>query len=92
MMHTRQHTGLDTADLKQELLDEAYRLRGLAELLRLQSPPPVLEHYIRSGRGPLYQRDRDAWMKTTHVAHAFDEAASRLEQVLASYLGGGGHP
>lgn len=70
--------------LCREMAEEARRLRSLAESVRASSESPVLEEYLRAGRGPAYQRDRDKRVKTLHVAYAYDEAASRLEETLAS--------
>ena len=75
---------VDQAVLMDQMTQEARRLRSLADSVRARSRGPDLEEYIRRGRGPAYQRDREEWMKCVHAAYAFEEAASRLEQALAS--------
>ena len=71
-------------ELRRQLVDEARRLRLLATAVRSRVTRPELEEYVQSGRGPAYQRDYEAWMKSTQAAYAYEEAASRLEQALGS--------
>jgi hypothetical protein len=66
------------------MADEAQRLRSLAATVRGRVKVPVIEEYLRSGRGPAYQRDYERWSKNEGVAEAFDRAAYRLEEALAS--------
>jgi len=85
MSRTRKHEqGMGLEDLRQQLAEEAQRLRSLGAAVRASGKAPVLEEYIRSGRGPAYQRDNEAWMKNVHVAYAFEEAAWLLEQTVTS--------
>lgn len=71
-------------ELRQQIADEARRLRSLAAMVRARSVAPNLSQYVRSGRGPAYQRDHAAWMKAASAAHALDDAAMRLEQAVAA--------
>ena len=72
------------AQLCQQMAEEAQRLRLLAATVRERVKVPVIEEYVRSGRGPSYQRDYERWSKNEGVAEAFDRAAYRLEEALAS--------
>ena len=73
-------------DLKQQLKQEANRLRELAGSVRAGVERPDLKGYVRSGRGPKYQEANDAYMGTLHAAEALKEAAYYLEQATSSHL------
>jgi len=73
-------------DLREQVASEARRLRSLADAVRAQATVPNLGEYVRSGRGPAYQRDHAAWMKVANAAGALDRAAFELEQTLTSSL------
>jgi hypothetical protein len=70
-------------DLRQHLTDHAAQLRSLAATVRERGKPPVLEEYVRSGRGPAYRRAEAEWFKTLAALEAFDDAAARFEEALA---------
>lgn len=75
---------LTRTELRRQLTDEAQRLRSLAAAVRGRMKAPKVEEYVRTGRGPAYQRDHDKWMQILHVAYAFEGAAYRLEEELES--------
>lgn len=85
-MAVASRTEMGREELRKQLTEEAARLRSLAASVRARSQKPELAQYISSCRGPTYQRDYETWLRNAHAAGAFDEAASRLEQMLASSL------
>lgn len=70
-------------ELRQQLSEQAARLRSLAAAGRERGKPPVLEEYVRAGRGSAYRRAEAEWFKTLDAIYAFEGAAARLEESLA---------
>lgn len=69
-------------ELQRQVAEQAEHLRSLAASVRARLPAPDVSEYVRTGRGPAYQRDREAWLRNIDVAYAFEAAASRLEEAL----------
>ena len=81
-MARRQNDTVD--DLGRQLCEQAGRLRSLAEAVRSDGSPPDITEYVKTGRGPVYQRDNARWVRRLGVAYAFEAAAARLEEELRS--------
>ena len=84
MSRTKHEPQVSHEELREQLAEEARRLRSMAAGVRARVKAPNLEEYIRTGRGPVYQRDSAAWRRDIDAAYAFDAAAARLEEALRS--------
>lgn len=66
---------------------EAQRLRVVAMSIRDWAAKPEFKEYLKSERGLMYLGDYDNWVKQTHVAFAFEQAAEHLDSAFR-LLGG----